>query len=55
MWLLILDLLLEHILTATATGNEGQNCTCFTAQVNNLSTNLVSVSGIATNQHLFCG
>jgi hypothetical protein len=33
MWLLIRDLLLEHILTATATGgNEGQNCIA-TAQV----------------------
>jgi hypothetical protein len=33
MWLLIRDLLLEHTLTATATGgNEGQNCIA-TAQV----------------------
>jgi hypothetical protein len=52
MWLLIRDLLLEH-LTATATGgNEGQNCT--TAQVTITQPEiLVSVSGIATNATCF--
>jgi hypothetical protein len=54
MWLLIRDLLLEHILTATATGgNEGQNCIA-TAQVTITQPEiLVSVSGIATNATCF--
>jgi hypothetical protein len=53
MWLLIRDLLLEHILTATATGgNEGQNC--IAAQVTITQPEiLVSVSGIATNATCF--
>jgi hypothetical protein len=56
MWFLILDLLLEHILTATATGgNEGQNCIA-TAQVTITQPEiLVSVSGIATNATCFGG
>jgi hypothetical protein len=54
MWLLIRDLLLEHTLTATATGgNEGQNCIA-TAQVTITQPEiLVSVSGIATNATCF--
>jgi hypothetical protein len=54
MWLLIRDLLLEHILTATATGGNGKTVCIATAQVTQPQPEiLVSVSGIATNATCF--
>jgi hypothetical protein len=47
MWLLIRDLLLEHILTATATGgNEGQNCIA-TAQVTITQPEILSLLAVS--------